>query len=176
MRTVSAALSAVTRLCSEARRLAQAASGVIGDGSTAGPSFGLAPCRGSTAAGNANGAGGFDRASLAPDARRDRVREFAGVRTRRAGQSAQAAARQVPAVVGRYPTNHALHVEYAGFGLRRTGAATGLVPLVRQAAWRVLAAERPVVRPGGAPVAATRAARGGRRPRHRLTSPHPVGA
>ena len=52
----------------------------------------------------------FDRAAVATDIGRYRVRGVAGVRARRPGQPAQAAGWPVPAVAGRYATNHALHL------------------------------------------------------------------
>src|SRR5258707_15033725 len=174
-RTVSAAVPAVSGVCSSARRVAQTPSCFVSDRVAVGPAHRLAAFSSPVAARERHHARRFDRAPLAPNVGRDPVRDRAGVRTRRARQPAQAGPRPVPAVAGRYPANHALHAEYVSPRLRRTGAAAGMVPLVRQAARSVLVPDRPVVRPGWAPAATTGTPSRGRRSWPGLTGPHPPG-
>src|SRR5258708_38389717 len=174
-RTVSTAVPAVSGVCSGARRVAQTPPRVVSDRPAVGPAHRLAALGSPVAARERHHPRGFDRAPLAPHVGRDRVRDRAGVRTRCARQPAQTGARPVPAVAGRYTANHALHAEYVGPGLRRTSAAAGVVPLVRQAARSVLVPDRPTVRPSWAPAATTGTPSRGRRSWPGLTGPHPPG-
>src|SRR5882672_5452663 len=174
-RTVSAAVPAVSGVCSSARRVAQTPPRVVGDRVAVGPAHRLAAFGSPVAPSERHHPRGFDRAPLAPNVGCDRVRDRAGVRTRRARQLAHTATGPLSAVAGRYPANHALHAEYVSPGLRRTCPATGVVPLVRQAARRVLVPDRSAVRPGSAAAATTGAPSRGRRSRPGLTGTYPAG-
>src|ERR1700716_347249 len=174
-RTVSAAVPAVSGVCSSARRVAQTPPRFVSDWAAVGPAHRLAAFGSPVAPRERHHPRRFDRAPLAPNVGRDRVRDRAGVRTRRARQPAQTGPRPVPAVARRYAANHALHAEYAGAGLWRSCAAAGVVPLVRQAARSVLVSDRPAVRPGWAPAATTGTPSRGRRSWPGLTGPHPPG-
>src|SRR6266851_2839048 len=174
-RTVSAAVPAASGLCPSAGCVAQTPPRLVSDRAAVGPAHRLTAFGSPVAARERHHARRFDRAPLAPNVGRDPVRDRAGVRTRRARQPAQAGPRPVPAVAGRYPANHALHAEYVSPRLRRTGAAAGMVPLVRQAARSVLVPDRPVVRPGWAPAATTGTPSRGRRSWPGLTGTHPPG-
>src|SRR5260221_234037 len=174
-RTVSAVVPAVSGVCPSAGCVAQTPPGLVSDRAAVGPAHRLTAFGSPVAARERHYPRGFDRAPLAPNVGRDRVRDRAGVRTRCARQLAQTGAGPVPAVAGRYTANHALHAEYVGPGLRRTSAAAGVVPLVRQAARSVLVPDRPTVRPSWAPAATTGAPSRGRRSRPGLTGTHPPG-
>src|SRR5258708_33485790 len=117
-RTVSAAVPAVSGVCSGARRVAQTPPRVVSDRPAVGPAHRLAALGSPVAARERHHPRGFDRAPLAPHVGRDRVRDRAGVPTRCAGQLAQTGPQPVPAVNGPHAANQAPNTYYAGAGLR----------------------------------------------------------
>src|SRR5262245_22675147 len=130
MRTLPTALSTVARMCPGPWRVAPPTSGVVSHGFAVGAAYGLAACGCPIAASEPGDPRRFDRAPLAPHSGGHELGRGRDLRGGGTGQSAAVASWSLCAGAGRYTADDALHVEHAGVGLRRSGRAIGLVPLV----------------------------------------------
>src|ERR1700737_2940132 len=146
MPTVPTTVCAVASVCPTARCVAHAASGVVGDRSPVGSSYGIAPCSGSTASRNANRAYRFDRTSLATHPGADRLEHAGPFRRGPPSERATVATGTLRPDARRYAEDRPMHADHAGVSLWWPSAAVGVVPLVGEAGWSLLEAGRPTLR------------------------------